>query len=100
MDKFKEIKPAKFVGQEEEQVDENAKLYYYKIGADTYKTANPALAARYDARARFFQNSEKDQETIMESKDWDRYGDLWGEAMTDDKEEQERIAEELNKMFR
>ena len=98
--KFKDAEIFRVYGEEEKPTDENTKWYYFDLRGMTYKTANPAIAARYEARDRLFKRDEKEKELLMDSKEYERYSELWSEASRDDKNEQKRIADELNKMFR
>ena len=93
----------RFLGQRKEEIPEEKIVigegqYQYESAGKTYRTNNPAVAARYDAQHRYFQMSKLKQ-TLARAQ-YKRFQKLWIKVDTPSKEEQEKIADEMNGMFR
>ena len=72
----------------------------YTVAGRTEKTLNPAIAARYRAQARYFNMSKSKQLFAKVTLQYAKFEKLWGAALTTKKNEQQKIAGKLNKMFR
>ena len=83
-----------------ERQEKQTETYTYKTKDGIKKTNNPAEAARYNAQKRFFGMNKLQKVmakiTLQESK----FHQLWTKALTANESEQEKIASELDRMFR
>ncbi len=74
--------------------------YSYESLGETKTSTNPAIAARYNAQKRLFGMS-KFRRTVMNlTGQKKKFEKLWYKAITSDSKTQDKVADELNKMFR
>ena len=76
------------------------KKYSYIVDGKRETTKNPAIAARYGAQHRFFGMSKLQQTLAKLTGQKRKFDKLWFDADTPDVATQERVAAELNKLFR
>ena len=78
----------------------NSHEYTYVIDRKKEVTSNPALAARYNAQNRLFGMGKLRKALVSMTGQKRKFKELWDSSKTNDRDNQEKIAEELNKMFR
>ncbi len=81
-------------------IESQTPKYKFTAAGKEDVTKNPAIAARYNAQQRLFGMSKVKQTLMRISGQKRKFERLWTKAGTIDKEQQEKIANELNKMFR
>lgn len=85
---------------QEELEESRRNKYSYVAGGKESKTSNPAIAARYDAQHRFFAMSKFKQTMVTVTGQKKKFEKLWLKAATANKQTQEKVASELNSLFR
>lgn len=90
------------VEREKEQAirESNIPKYDYTSAGKTQTSANPAIAARYNAQHRLFGMNKLKQTLMTLSGQKRKFKKLWIKANTTNEKTQEQVAFELNKMFR
>lgn len=86
--------------REEALIESRIPKYEYVSAGVSQTTKNPAIAARYNAQHRFFGMSKLEQTLMRITGQKKKFDCLWAKAGTQNLEQQEAIAEELNGMFR
>lgn len=74
--------------------------YEYTTAGKTETTTNPAIAARSEAQKRFYGMNKLQQTMLTITGQKKKFKQLWMKAVTPNKDTQEQVADELNKMFR
>lgn len=75
--------------------------YGYTAGGQSMETQSKALAARYDAQHRFFAMSKLKQTIVKMNGQYKKFQQLWNKASNQlNEQQQEKVSEELNKLFR
>lgn len=85
---------------QEELEESRRNKYSYTSDSKEQKTDNPAIAARYNAQQRFFAMSKLKQTMLIVTGQKKKFEKLWLKAVTTNKKTQEKVASELNGMFR
>ncbi len=88
--------------REREEIIKEGRIpkYKYSVAGKVEETKNPAIAARYDAQQRFFGMSKLRRAVSILNGQKKKFYKLWDKAQTANKEEQVKVATELNDMFR
>lgn len=75
--------------------------YRYTAGGKEMETKNPAVAAKYAAQHRFHGMGKLKQAMSKMNGQYKKFNKLWHKAdLTFKEEQQEKVADELNKLFR
>lgn len=75
--------------------------YGYTAGGKDMETKSQALAARYDAQHRFFAMGKIKQTMAKINGQYKKFQQLWNKAANQlNEQQQEKVTEELNKLFR
>ncbi len=75
--------------------------YEYQVSGELRESQNPAMAARYNTRDRFYGKSKLQQTVAKITGQKKKFETLWRKAAAvENLEEQQKIANELNGMFR
>ncbi len=86
---------------QEEIKQMHSQKYNYMSNGQMERTDNPAMAARYTTRDRFYNESKVKQAIAKLTGQKKKFEALWRKAgNVETIEEQQKIADELNKMFR
>lgn len=86
--------------REEFLIESQIPKYEYNAGGKKMETENPAIAARYDAQHRFFGKNKLQQTMLRITGQKKKFENLWAKANTTNVNTQEKVADELNRMFR
>ena len=81
-------------------IESQTPKYNYTAAGKEDVTKNPAIAARYNAQQRLYGMSKVKQTLMKITGQKRKFEKLWSKAGTMDKKQQERIANDLNNMFR
>lgn len=63
------------------------------------KESNPSITVKHNTQARFFGLNKLKQTYLKVTGKWEKFEKIWNTALTKEKEEQEKITEELNRLF-
>ena len=74
--------------------------YDYTSAGEELSTENPAIAARYNAQQRLFGMGKLRRTLVKAMGQEKKFKKLWKKASTPNAEEQQQVADELNRMFR
>ncbi len=81
-------------------IESQTPKYTYSSAGKEEVTKNPAMAARYNARERLYGMSKLRRTLMKVSGQKRKFEKLWLKAVTANKKEQEKVATDLDKMFR
>ena len=74
--------------------------YEHTAAGEGLSTENPAIAARYNAQQRLFGMGKLRRTLVKAMGQEKKFKKLWKKAVTPNAEEQQQVADELNRMFR
>ena len=81
--------------------DLSTRKYGYQVSGEFRESENPAMAARYNTKDRFYGKSKLQQTLAKVTGQKKKFETLWRKAAAaENLEEQQKIANELNGMFR
>lgn len=86
--------------RKEALLDSQSPKHTYVAGGETKTTRNQAIAAAYDAQQRLFGMSKVKRAVATITGQKRKFNKLWHKANSVNKDTQEQVASELNKMFR